>query len=121
MRRSALLVAALAGPSLVGVAGGTTARAKLQITPLVAARGATVTVKGTGFTPKVNVTIDVGRRNSEPTAHWATVNASAGGGFRYGKVISRSTAAGTYVVVACQRSCRVKATATFRVAKVKPV
>jgi hypothetical protein len=121
MRRSALLLAALVGLSLTGVAGSTTAVAKLRLSPTLVQRGATLTVRGSGFVPKVKVTIDVGRPNSAPTAHWTTLKANAAGGFRYAKVISRSTFAGEYVVRACQRACRVKATGSFRIVKVKPL
>jgi hypothetical protein len=121
MRCSALLLAALLGLSLAGVAGSTTAVAKLRLAPTVVQRGATLTVRGSGFVPKVRVTIDVGRPKSAPTAHWTTVRANANGGFRFAKVISRSAFAGEYVVRACQRACRVKATASYRIVKVKPL
>ena len=121
MRRSAALLAALTALSLAGVAGSTTAVAKLRVSPALVQRGATLTVKGSGFVPKVKVTIDVGRPKSKPTAHWTTLKANAAGGFRYAKVISRSTFAGEYVVRACQRACRVKATGSFRIVKVKPL
>ena len=47
--------------------------------------------------------------------------ATGAGAFRFTETISRSTIAGKYVVRGCQRSCATKATATFRVAKIKPV
>ena len=121
MRRSALVLAALMGLSLAGVAGSTTAVAKLRVAPTLVQRSATLTVRGSGFVPKVRVTIDVGRPNSAPTARWTTLKANAAGAFRYAKVISRSAFAGQYVVRACQRTCRVKATASYRIVKVKPV
>jgi hypothetical protein len=121
MRRSALLLAALLGLSLAGVAGSTTAFAKLRVSPTLVERGATLTVKGSRFVPKVRVTIDVGRANSAPTAHWTTLKTNASGGFRYAKVISRSAFAGQYVVRACQRACRVKASASYRIVKVQPL
>jgi hypothetical protein len=121
MRRSALLLAVLLGLSLAGVAGSTTAVAKLRVTPILVQRGATLTVKGSGFAPQVKVTLDVGRPNSKPTTHWTTLKTNAAGGFRYAKVISRSAFAGEYVVRACQRACRIKATASYRIIKVKPV
>ena len=71
MRRSALLLAALTGASLAGVAGSTTAIANLSVNPPLLGHGATVTIKGTGFTPKVKVTIDVRRPNGGPMARWA--------------------------------------------------
>lgn len=121
MRRSALLLAALTGLSLAGAAGTTTAVAKLRVSPTLVQRGSTLTVKGSGFVPKVKVTIDVGRLNSKPTAHWTTLKTNASGAFRYAKSISQSAFAGQYVVRACQRACRVKATASFRIVKVKPL
>jgi hypothetical protein len=121
MRRSALLLAALMGFSLAAVAGGTTTVARLRVSPAMVERGATLTVKGSGFMPRVKVTIDVGRPNRAPTAHWTTVKTNSAGGFRYLKVISRSAYAGEYVVRACQRACRVKATASYRIAKIKPL
>jgi hypothetical protein len=121
MRRSALLLAALTGLSLAGFAGGTTAVAKLRVTPTMLQRGDMLIVKGTGFAPRVRVRIDVDRPSGQPNVHWATVKANAAGGFRYAKVISRSAYPGRYVVLACQRTCRIKATATFRIVKVQPV
>jgi hypothetical protein len=121
MRRSVLLLAALTGLSLAGVAGSTTAVAKLRLTPTIVQRGATLTVKGSGFVPNVRLTLDVGRPNSRPTAHWTTMKTNAAGGFRYAKMIPRSAFAGEYVVRACQRACRVKATASYRIIKVKPL
>jgi len=121
MRRSVLLLAALAGLSLAGIAGGTTAVAKLRLTPTMAQPGATITVKGSGFARNVKLTLDVGRPNSRPTVHWTTLKTNAVGGFRYAKTISRAALPGEYVVRACQRSCRVKATASYRVFKVKPL
>jgi hypothetical protein len=121
MRRSALLLAALLGLSLAGVAASTTVVAKIRLSPTLVQRGATLTVRGSGFVPRVRVSIDVGRPNSAPTTHWTTLRANAAGSFRYAKVISRSTFAGQYIVRACQRTCRVKATASYRIVKVKPV
>lgn len=121
MRRSALLLAALTGLSLAGVAGSTIAVAKLRLTPTLVQRGATLTVKGSGFVPNVKLTLDVGRPNSKPTAHWTTLKTNAAGSFRYAKMIPRSAFAGEYVVRACQRACRVRATASYRIVKVKPL
>ena len=121
MRRTLLLLAALMGLTLAGAAGGTTAVAKLSADPPLLGHGATLTIKGTGFAPRVNVTINVRRPNGQPTAHWATLKVKSGGGFRYAKVISSSAYPGKYVVIACQRACRIRATATFRILKVQPL
>jgi hypothetical protein len=50
-----------------------------------------------------------------------TLKAGSAGGFRYVKAISRSADPGKYVVIACQRACRVRATASFRIVKLQPV
>lgn len=121
MRRSALLLAAVTGLSLAGVAGSTTTAARLSVNPSLLSHGATVTIKGTGFAPRVNVTINVRRPNGLPTARWTTLKANRSGGFRYVRVIARSATTGKYVAVACQRACRIKATATFRIVKIQPL
>jgi hypothetical protein len=121
MRRSALLLAALTGLSLAGAAGSTTGVARLSVDPPLVGHGATLTVKGAKFAPKVKVTITVRRPNNEPKVRWTTLKANSAGGFRYAKVIARTASVGKYVVVACQRACRIRATATFRIAKVQPV
>jgi hypothetical protein len=121
MRRSALLLAALVSLFLAGIGGGTTAVARLSVNPPLLGHGATVIIKGTGFAPKVNVTINVRRPDGPPTVRWATLKAGSAGGFRYVKAISRSADPGKYVVIACQRACRVRATASFRIVKLQPV
>jgi|SRR5215207_3830143 len=121
MRRSALLLAAVTGLLLAGVADSTTAVARLSVNPSLLGYGSTVTIKGTGFAPRVNVTINVRRPNGLPTAHWTTLKANRSGGFRYVRVVARSADTGRYVAVACQRACRIKATAAFRIVKVQPL
>lgn len=121
MRRSVLLLAALTSLSLAGVGGSTTVAAKLRLSPTLVQRGAMLSIRGSGFVPNLRLTLDVGRPNSRPSAHWTTLKTNAAGGFRYSRMISRSAFAGEYVVRACQRACRVKATASYRIVKVKPL
>ena len=116
-----LLLAVVTGLSLAGLAGGTSSVAKLKIAPAIVPRGGVITVTGTGFRPYLRVTLRIGRPNASTTAKLGTVKATAKGAFRFRKTIARSTGAGLWVVRACQSSCRTKATAQFRVAKVKPL
>lgn len=120
-RISALALAAVTALSLAGLAGSTASKATLRIKPPMVARGNPITITGTGFKPSLKVTLHIGRPNTDNTSRLGSVQASKTGGFRFVKTISRSTAAGAWVVLACQRNCRVKATAKFYVAKVKPV
>ncbi len=122
MRRiQILLLAAAAALSLAGLAGGTASVAKLKAQPPLVLRGGTITIIGTGFRPGVKATLRIGRPRSLNTARLGSVKAKANGRFTFSKTISRSTGAGSWVVLACQASCHTKATALFRVAKVKPV
>ncbi|MDQ2909608.1 MAG: hypothetical protein M3R39_01080 [Actinomycetota bacterium] len=117
----ALLLVTATGLTLAGLAGGASPAAKLRVQPPVVAGGNPITVTGTGFKPGLKVTLHIGRANTDNTSRLGSVKASRKGGFRFVKTIARSTGAGTWVVLACQANCRTKATAQFRVAKVKPV
>ncbi len=117
----ALLLTGAAGLSLAGLAGGASSTARLRITPQFVPRGETMTITGTGFRPSLRVTLRIGRPNSDSTARFGATTAGRRGGFTVKKVLSRSIGAGTWVVLACQRNCRIKATAQFRVPKIKPV
>jgi hypothetical protein len=122
MRRTYTLLFAVVGALfLAGLAGGTASMAKLKVQPPMVIRGGTITITGTGFRPSVKVTFALGRPHSDKTARIGSVMAKANGRFTFNKTISRSTGAGSWVALACQAGCRTKATALFRVAKVKPV
>jgi hypothetical protein len=116
-----LLLAAVSTLSLSTVAGGTASTAKLKVKPPLVIRGGTIRITGTGFRPSVKVTLHIGRPRSDNTSRIGSVKAKPNGRFVFSKSISRSTAAGSWVVLACQASCRTKATALFRVAKIKTV
>ncbi len=107
--------------SLAGLAGGTVTVAKLKARPPIVVRGGTITITGTGFRPSVKVTLSIGRPRSDNISRIGSVKAKASGRFTFSKAISRSTEAGSWVVLACQANCRTKATAPFWVAKIKPV
>jgi hypothetical protein len=116
-----LLLATVGALALAGLAGGTAQVAKLKVQPPMVLPGGTITITGTGFRPSVKVTLHIGRPNSDNTSRIGSVKAKASGRFTFSRAISHSTAAGLWVVLACQANCRTKATAPFRVAKIKPV
>jgi hypothetical protein len=116
-----LLLAGVVAASLAGLAGGTTSAAKLKVRPVFIVRGGTLTISGTGFRPSMKVTLRIGRPDSANLSRVGSVKAKASGRFAFSKTISRSTEAGLWIVRACQANCRTKATALFRVAKIKPV
>jgi hypothetical protein len=121
MRIAAPLLAAATALSLAGLAGGASTTARLRITPQAVVRGNTITLTGTGFRPSLKVTLDIRRSLATKRARFGSVTAGRKGGFVLTKKISRSTGAGKWIVRACQRGCRTRATARFYVSKVKPV
>jgi hypothetical protein len=116
-----LLLAAAAALSLAGLAGATATVAKLKAQPPLVIRGGTITITGTGFRPGVKATLRIGRPRSSTTARLGSVKAKANGRFTFSKTLSRTTGAGSWVVRACQANCLTKASALFRVAKIKSV
>jgi len=121
MRIAAPLVAAATALSLAGLAGGASTSARLRITPPSVTRGEAIKLVGSGFKANVKVTFVIHRALSTKSAPFGSVTAGRKGGFVISKKISRSTGAGKWIVRACQRGCRVKATARFYVSKIKPV
>jgi hypothetical protein len=117
----ALLLAAACALAVSGLAASVTTAPKLGVKPATVLPGGKITITGSHFRPRVRVTIDIGPRNSDNTSRLGTIKANAGGGFRLSKAISKSTRLGRYVVLACQATCRVKATAPLAVTKVKPI
>jgi hypothetical protein len=116
-----LLLATAAALSLAGLAGSKASVAKLKVQPVFVVRGGTLTITGTGFRPRMQVTLRIGRPQSANASRIGSIKAKASGRFAFSKTISRSTDAGAWTVRACQANCRTKATALFRVAKIKPV
>lgn len=121
MRIAASVLAAATALSLAGLAGGASTTARLRIRPPVVVRGEAIKLTGSGFTPNVKVTFDIRRPLATKRARLGSVTAGRKGGFVFTRKIARSTGAGKWIVRACQRECRIRASARFYVSKVKPV
>jgi hypothetical protein len=115
MRIAAALVAATTGLTLAGLAGGAATAAKLTVAPALVRRGGQITIVGTGLAPSLKVTLYMGRPRTDNIAAIGARYASRTGGIRLVKPIPRSTGVGKWAILACQRNCRIKATAFFRV------
>jgi hypothetical protein len=118
---SALLLAGSAALAATGLAGGTAAAPTMRVQPQFVRAGNEITATGAHFRPRLRVTFSIRSATGGRFSRLGRAQATGAGAFRFTKTISRSTIAGKYVVRACQRSCATKATATFRVAKIKPV
>lgn len=120
-RVSALLLAASAALVATGPAGGAAAAPTMRVQPQFVRPGNEITATGSHFRPTLRVTFSIRSATGGKFSGLGRVRATAQGAFRFSKTLSRSTTPGKYVVRACQRSCATKATATFYVAKIKPV
>ncbi|MCU0307041.1 MAG: hypothetical protein MUE51_04585 [Thermoleophilia bacterium] len=114
MRRA--LAAALAGIVLTALAGPALGRTRATLEPDPVRAGGALLVQGTGWAPGAAVSLLAGPPRSEglPVRR---VRASAAGAFRVRIPVARSAVPGRYVMVVCQRSCRVKVTLPFRVVR----
>ena len=115
------ILAATAALTLAGLAPGAATKAQLVLQPPVVLRGNPITITGHEFKPNLEVTVRIGRPNATLTSRLGWVKAGPGGELHLTKTISRSTAAGKWIVRACQQACRVKATTVLHVAKIKPL
>jgi hypothetical protein len=120
-RVSVLLLAAAAALAATGLADATLAAPTMRVQPRFVHAGNEITATGTHFRRSLRVTFSIRSASGGKYSRLGRVRATAAGAFRFSKTISRSTIPGKYVVRACQRSCATKATATFWVAKIKPV
>jgi hypothetical protein len=121
MRTSALLLAATTALTLAGISASATTAAKVTVTPQLVRAGGTIKIAGTGFRPGLKVTLHVGRPRTDNIARIGIRYAGKTGGFRLEKHISRTTPAGKWAILACQRNCRIQGVGIFRVAKIKPL
>jgi hypothetical protein len=114
-RLFALLLAASAALAASGLAGSMTPAPKVTVTPLYVSPGNAITITGSHFRPRLRVTLTSRLATSTKRFKIGSVLATSAGRFRFSKTLSTSTAVGKYVLRACQRTCRTKATAVYHV------
>lgn len=117
MRRHLILALAsalLAGALLIQPAGAA-ARPAIELRPARVEVGHAFLVNGTGFS-RGTVTLLIGPPRSEASK---VGSAAAGSNGRFSKRIriARGATPGAYVVLACQRACRVKAQRNLRIVR----
>lgn len=115
-----VLTAALVGPawasSSSSPAPARTAAVQVRIEPTTVRAGGVITAIGRGWPRDAGVELLIGPPYSEAYhVNWARTTRA--GTFRKRIRISSRTAAGRWVLLACRRSCRVKASASFRVTR----
>jgi hypothetical protein len=101
-------------PAFVVRRGKPPAAPRVSVAPSAAPAGGTVTVRGVRWTPGATVTLLIGppRSEADPVAR---VRARADGTFRRRLRLARRLRPGPYVLLGCRRSCRIKASARFRI------
>ena len=87
---------------------------KVRVKPSVIAIGGKIKVRGYHFYAKKKVTLYIGVPNSEGMKV-GSKRTNKRGSFKKSLKLSSSIDPGKYVVLACQRSCRTKATKSFRI------
>lgn len=113
---AAFLLAAVA--PAVEDASSATAKPTVQVSPSSVKRGKAITVTGSHWARRATVDLLIGPPQSEAT-RVATVRTTSGGAFRRKLVPPAWVQAriGRWVLLACRRDCRVKASATFRIVR----
>ena len=96
---------------------------RLKLQPTVVPLAGRLTFIGRGFRPNEKVWLGVGPPQSE-ARFWGSARASTAGSFRRTLAVKPRvgpgrwvTGPGRWVALACQRSCRIKAGATFRIVR----
>ena len=115
-----VLAAAVAGPALASSssapAPARAAAVHVRVDPASVPAGSVITAIGRGWPRDAGVELLIGPPASEAYhVNWARTTHA--GTFRKRIRISSRTAAGRWVLLACRRSCRVKASASFRVTR----
>lgn len=88
----------------------------IRLVPAVAHPGAPVAIVGTGWSAGTAVELLAGPPHSEAD-RFATARADAHGAFRKPTRLAKNAVPGSYVFVACQRQCRLKATAVLHIVR----
>ena len=108
--------AAIAVPFSDRVESAASVAPSVRITPLIVARGDTITVTGRGWARNAIVDLLIGPPQSEASPVGRARTTSAGT-FRRRLRIVRTTMPGRWVLLGCRRDCRVKAVKSFRVTR----
>jgi hypothetical protein len=111
----AFLLAASAALTSAGLAGSMTPAPKVTVKPLFVRPGNVITITGSHFRPRLRVTLTIRLATGTSRSKVGSALATSTGGFRLSKRLQNSTAVGRYILRACQRACRTKATAVFHV------
>jgi len=98
-----------------GLAGSMTLAPKVTVKPLFVSPGNAIAITGSHFRPRLRVTLTSRLATGTSRTKIGSVLATSTGRFRLSKKLSTSTAVGRYILRACQRACRTKATAVFHV------
>jgi hypothetical protein len=86
----------------------------VSVSPTIVLRGDSLTVTGRHWPRRTRVELLIGPPRSE-ASHVAWVTTTSSGALRKRLPIARRGATGRFVLLACRRSCRVKAQASFRI------
>lgn len=89
-------------------------RPALSATPTTIASGAMTTFRGACFRPRRTVTLRIGRTGTT-AERFTSVRTSANGRFAKRHRFGQDVAPGTYVVLACQNQCRIKASTRIKI------
>ncbi len=87
---------------------------RLRIQPGTVPRGGRLTLIGSNFRRNETVRLYIGPPQSE-ASYFGSARTGPKGGFRKDFRVHPSATPGRYVVIACQRNCRIKASATVRI------
>lgn len=116
MHRVRVVCFVVSAAVLIGPAGAVSAVApSVSVSPTVVHRGDSILVTGRHWPAGTRVELLIGPPRSE-ASHVAWVTTTRSGALRRRLVIARDARRGRSVLLACRRSCRVKAQASFRVA-----
>jgi hypothetical protein len=113
-----LLPLAIAMAALLpgGAASAGVHKPTVKVTPSIVAPGGKATVAGRHWKPDAKVTVLAGPPHSG-AAKIGSLKTDSAGRFRGTLTFSASVKVGRYVLVACQRHCKIKASTKFRITR----
>jgi hypothetical protein len=92
------------------------AKPRLTLRPTVVVAGGRLTFIGSGFVANQRVWLGVGPPQSE-ARFWGWARTNRAGAFRETLTVKPHVKPQRWVAIACQRGCRIKAGASFRIAR----